>query len=215
MLTKLKKHRYKLYIIGYITLILGSGIFITHPQHAKLCCNKFARIITAPNEIKGSVITLKKLQDDYFIDYHNMFSHIVRDAFEAPKHIGLDYTIRSLRRIMQQSAEGNTLFYCIFNNTDKRLVGGVEIRAYNEFDNGQLGIWLNEQYWGGGRVQEALRLISDAYFAQNPKLASYIAHVRPWNKRSYKALLKFGFIDLGYKEATNRHILEYHKPHKN
>src|SRR5438093_1246840 len=73
------------------------------------------------------------------------------------------------------------------------------------------GWWLNEGYWGGGRAQEALNLITKTYFRLKPKETSYIAHVRLWNKRGYQALKKGGFEDVGYfyeEGKAARHILE-------
>lgn len=202
-------------IIGLVVLvgtILLATLAVFQPNNKTLSCIYNPSTSQPQATIQGSIISLKKLHEAFFIDYHNMFSHVVREAFESPRHITIEYTIRSLRRIIRQTNENKTLYYCIFDNHDNRLIGGIEIREYNEHDNGQLGFWLNENYWGGGRAQEALQLITNAYFAKYPQLKSYIAHVRPWNKRSFYALKKFGFIDLGYKEQSNRHIMQYNKP---
>ena len=210
----MKKHLYTASALcGLIIIALGS-IFITQPRHATMSCNRFYGITSAPECIPGKIVTLKKLKDEYFIDHHNMFSNTVRDSFESPKHITLDYTIRYLRRIMQNCDEEKSLYYCIFDNKDNVLIGGIDIRERNELDNGQLGCWLNEHYWGHGRMQEALKLITKTYFALHPEATDYIAHVRPWNKRSYHALRKFGFADKGYiyeNGKATRHLMEYRK----
>lgn len=166
----------------------------------------------APEVVPGKIVTLKKLREEYFIDWHNMFSAKVRDLFESPKHITLDYTINILRYIMELNNKGETLYYCIFDNKDNRLIGAIEVREKNDIDPGQMGCWLNENYWGGGRIQEAYKLIAQTYFKLKPNEPSFDAHVRTWNIRSYKAMKKFGFVDLKTVKASDgkadRHVLE-------
>lgn len=166
----------------------------------------------APDTVPGKLVTLKKLREEYFIDFHNMFSSKVRELFESPKHITLDYTIRILRYIMELNDKGETLYYCIFDNKDNRLIGAIEVREKNDIDPGQMGCWINENYWGGGRIQEAYKLIGQTYFNLKPQEKSFDAHVRVWNIRSYKAMKKFGFIDVGTVKASDgkadRKVLE-------
>lgn len=166
----------------------------------------------APDVVPGKIVTLKKLREEYFIDWHNMFSAKVRDLFESPKHITLDYSIRVLRFIMELCDKGETLYYCVFDNKDNRLIGAIEVREKNDIDPGQMGCWLNENYWGGGRIQESYKLIAQTYFKLKPNEKSFDAQVRTWNGRSYKAMKKFGFIDLGTIKASDgkadRRLLE-------
>ena len=99
---------------------------------------------------------------------------------------------------MEQSALGNQLHYLIYDNPTNKIIGSVEIRELDNINPGQLGCWVNENYWGGGRFQEALHLINKTYFKLKPKADSYIAHVRLWNDRSYRALKKYGLVEEGY-----------------
>ncbi len=168
----------------------------------------------APDIIRGNIITLKKLREEHFIDWHNMYSNKVRELFLSPKHMTLDMTIWQLRHLMASSDKGETLYYCIFDNKDDRLVGGIEIRE--NAPPGDLGCWINENYWGGGRSKEAIKLISKAYFQLNPHKNSYEAHVYEWNKRSLKAMKKAGLVEVkmipksaDYKDA--RYVLEYRR----
>ncbi len=172
-------------------------------------------LLAPPAELKGKVITLRPLTENLFIDHHNSFSANVRKNLEFPEVITLGYTIRYLQEEMQKAKDGKMLLYCIFDNKDNNFIGSIEIREKNDVDPGQLGCWLNEAYRGGGRIQEALRLITETYFRLHPEAHHYIAHVRPWNKASYKALIKFGLKDIGYYYQNGkpaRHILEYTKP---
>lgn len=172
-------------------------------------------ILTAPpEEVKGKIITLRALKKDYFIDYHNAFSTIVRQNLEFPEFITLDYTLHYLQDQLSKAQSGKILLYCIFDNKDKKLIGEIEIREKNDDDPGQFGWWINEAYWGGGRAREALKLIADIYFRLKPQEKSFIAHVRLWNKRGYNAIKKAGFVDVGYfyeGGKASRYIVEYRK----
>ena len=165
-----------------------------------------------PAEVKGSIVTLRELKEEHYIDFHNMFSDIVRKNLEFPEHITLNYTIRFLQMEQERINTGEMVAYCIFDNKDNKLIGWIDIKDKNDIDPGQLSCWVNEAYWGGGRLQEALKLITDVYFRVKPHEHDYIAHVRLWNKRSYHALKKFGLQDVGYfyeDGKASRYILEY------
>jgi len=216
MINKLftQSNRVKYLALGVTFIIAGVGSYITYywnKQHPEI----EIQALTAPTEIKGKIVTLRPLKEEYFIDYHNMFSQTVRKAFELPESITLNYTIQYLHNKKHSADEGKVLMYCIFDNKDNKLIGHLEIRDLNDLDPGQFTCWINENYWGGGRFQEAVDLISKAYFKLHPKEKSYIAHVRLWNKRSYHALKKYGFQDLGYyyeDGKPTRHILELKRP---
>jgi len=165
----------------------------------------------APDEVPGKIITLKKLKEEYFIDFHNMYSSTVRKAFEQSETTTLGYMIDYLHREMEQDRKGQQLMYCIFDNKDNKLIGALEIREKNSYDPGQFSCWTNEQYWGGGRIQEATKLITNVYFRLKPHEKSYIAHVRVWNKRSYHALKKAGFKEIAFfyeNGKATRYIME-------
>jgi len=169
----------------------------------------------APTEIKGNIITLRRLKEEYFVDYHNMFSPVARKGLEFPESITLSYTIAYLHEEMRNAAKGKMLEYCIFDNKDNKLIGYLDIRDYDPTDVGQFGCWINENYWGGGRFKEAVDLISKAYFKLHPNEQKYIAYVRLWNKRSYHALKKCGFLETGYYYVDGQpggHILEFKRP---
>jgi RimJ/RimL family protein N-acetyltransferase len=172
-------------------------------------------LTTPPEEVKGSVITLRLLKEEHFIDYHNMFSATVRQGLEFPEAITLGYTIQYLRTELQKMKEGKMLQYAIYDNKDQILIGAIEIRELNDIDPGQEGVWINEKYWGGGRFQEALKLITKVYFKLHPNEKRYITHIRLWNKRSYLAHKKAGLKDVGYfyeDGKATRYILEMPRP---
>ena len=168
----------------------------------------------APAEIRGSVITLKTLKEDYFAELHNMFSNACRKGLDFPGVIDFAYMIRYLRELERRAQITKGIHNVIFDNGDNKPVGSIEVREADPEDYGQLGMWINEKYWGGGRIQEALKLISKAYFDLYPEAKDYIAFARPWNQRSYKALLKAGFVDEGLKYADKTPIWYQLRLHK-
>jgi len=190
--------------IGYSAYKLGTYVY-----------EQTTTLSAPPEEIVGSKVTLRKLTESNYLDYHNMFSNEVRRALEFPEVITLGYTIQYLRGEQKKANEGSMLMYLIFDNKDKKLIGSLEIRDKNEDDPGQFGIWVNEAYWGGGRSKEAFDLIAKTYFRLKPHEKSFIAHVRLWNQRSYHACKKFGFKEIGYfyeGGKPTRYILEYTRP---
>ncbi len=194
------------FVIAILSILTFTTIVITQR------CDVGVSAVQAPEVIVGKAVTLKQLKEEYFIDYHKMFSPEVRKNLEFPAQITLTYTINYLRQELRRSAVGDMLMYVIFDNKDGKLIGSTEIRELNDQDPGQVGIWLNENYWGGGRAAEALALITEAYFKLHPEHDSYIAHVRLWNTRSFKLLTKFGFKDEGFfyeHGEPARHILRY------
>jgi RimJ/RimL family protein N-acetyltransferase len=143
-----------------------------------------------------------------------MFSSDVRKSMEFPEIITLNYTIRYLKLKMEQCKEGKRLMYCIFDNKSNKLVGSIEIREKDPDDPGQFTWWINENYRGGSRAVEALKLIARTYFRLHTDRDRFIAHVRLWNKRGYNALKKGGFKEVGYfyeDGKPTRYILEYYK----
>jgi RimJ/RimL family protein N-acetyltransferase len=192
-------------IISLIPIGYGAYRLVRHLHEST------AILTSPPQEVKGKIVTLRQLKEEYFVSFHNMFSNLVRKNLEFPEFITLGYTIRYLQELQRKASEGKMLVYCIFDNKDNKLIGAINIKEKSEAVLGQLGWWINEAYWGGGRAQEALTLMSKTYFKLKPHEKSYIAHVRLWNKRGYLALKKNGFQDVGFfyeGGKPTRYILE-------
>jgi len=64
---------------------------------------------------------------------------------------------------------GNVFFFVIIYKQTNKLKGAVTIRDPQVYA-GQLHSWINEQFWGHNRYQEALKLLSDYFF---PKLINH------------------------------------------
>lgn len=147
----------------------------------------------AHHEIKGDLVTLRLLSKDHFADYAHMFSPTVRHALQVPT---VDNELTYLHERLSKVRQGSTLFYCVFDNSQNKLIGAIEIRDQAHYP-GQLYCWLNEQFWGGGRYQEALHLAARTYF-QSTQERFFTARVDITNQRSYQALRKCGFAQDGF-----------------
>jgi RimJ/RimL family protein N-acetyltransferase len=206
-----KKHSRLLVVVA--TLALAGGGYVGY-QWYTTAYEDWRPISVAPDEVRGRGVILRKLKESFFIDFHNMFSRDVRQNIEFPEYIDLDYTIRFLKYEMERDRTGKQLMYCIFDAKENKLIGTLEIREKNDKDPGQFGCWLNERYRGGGRIQEAIKLITNIYFRLTD-VPLFTAHVRLWNKRSYRALLKAGFTDTGkfyYEDGKpTRYLLEFRR----
>jgi len=146
--------------------------------------------------MKGELVELQPLQRDFFDEYLSMFSPVVREPLRVPS---LENEHSYLEQQLKKAQQGQTHFYCIFDTADQQLIGAIEIRDSAE-NAGQLYCWLNERFWGGGRYQEALELAAQSYF-QATGQRYFTAHVDIANKRSYFALKKCGFADLGLRHG--------------
>jgi len=143
-------------------------------------------------EVRGQLVTLRLLHKDHFADYVQMFSPTVRHVLHVP---GVENELAYLHERLSKVRQGTTLFYCVFDNQGDKLIGAIEIRDQVEHQ-GQLYCWLNEQFWGNGRYQEALSLAAQTYFDTTQE-HFFTARIDVSNQRSYHALRKCGFAQDG------------------
>jgi RimJ/RimL family protein N-acetyltransferase len=210
------KQKYIIALLSSIAIVLSISIFIkkrntgkiqpviTHTQSASSAVNipkknfiKKRKKPVYPQVIPGKIVTLKVLSPTYAFDYYKMFSPKVRKGLGFQEKITFSYVENRIRYEVGKMKKGSRIVYSIWDNKVDKFIGTIQIREKNKEEPGQLGMWLNENFWGGGRIQEAMYLISRAYFDSRPTTDSYIAFVRPWNPRSYKSLIKFGFKKIG------------------
>lgn len=143
------------------------------------------------------VYKLIPLEEKYFASYVAQFSEVVR----RPLHVkSLDAEREYLQGALRRQLSGLTFFYLIIENKSDQVIGAVEIRAPEQF-RGQLYTWLNEQYWGSGIFQYALREAASDYFSKT-RAHFFDATVDVDNVRSYRALKKASFADLGIQQGA-------------
>jgi ribosomal-protein-alanine N-acetyltransferase len=227
MLSKQKKYNYikigSLFLIGIIAL--GLGAYFWKNLSEKSPVYEFPLATEIPDQyldiskmnsvLKGEKITLKILKEDYIEQYHDVFSADVRRGLSFSAAVDDEnYTINYVSWHLDRQAKGEMIEYVIFDNGDNKLIGSIDIRGIHQNDPGQLGCWINDNYRGGGRMQEGLKLITEEYFrVTGAPLVS--ALIEPFNIASYKALTKFGFKQRTsfktYKRIYN--TFEYANPH--
>jgi [ribosomal protein S5]-alanine N-acetyltransferase len=144
------------------------------------------------NELKGRDVTLRPLQIDQIDNYLKAFSPEVQSAlFVDSPQSEREY----LEECIKKSDQGDAVFFCIFDNLQNNIIGAIEIRPSPQH-SGQLYCWLNEGYRGKGILRDAMRLAAEAYFMLTGRIF-FNAHVDICNHRSYRALKKCGFADMG------------------
>ncbi len=144
------------------------------------------------SELKGRDITLRPLSIEYIDAYLKSFSYDVQAAvFVDSPQSERDYLIEGI----EKCDKGDSVFFCIFENQHNNLIGAIEIRPSLQH-SGQLYCWLNEAYRGRELLKEAMNLAAKEYFKLTGRIF-FNAHVDVTNMRSYKALKKCGFADMG------------------
>ncbi len=161
--------------------------------------------------IQGKITTLKILSLDDAFNYYTMFSEKVRKFFEFPEKMTFSEVEYQIKSELKDLKAGEFIGYTIWDNKDNKLIGNIQIRSKENSKThpGQLSMWLNEKYWGGGRIQDAMLLISKEYFDMFPNEDSYNAYVREWNIRSIKSMEKFGFKKTGITKYKNKPNILY------
>lgn len=196
------KQKFSLALVAATILALSMTWYVSKQHVKKIDTTPIVQQVSTkkpvyPDVIKGKVVTLKKLALTDAFDYFKAYSPIVRKHMESPEKITFSYAEANVRELVKRMNEGLIIIFAIWDNKTETFAGTIQIREENDEDPGQLGIWLNEAFWGKGLNQEAMLLASKAYFDANPHKKSYSAWVRPWNPRSFKSLLKFGFKQVG------------------
>jgi len=148
-----------------------------------------------PETIKGKKITLNRLCKNHFEQYHAMFSPKIKTIIKSLVSHNLENTASFLTDKLAEIVSGKISIYCILDNKQDKLIGAIELRKPSN-PNGQLGAWINENYWGGGRYQEVLDLLLKNYFrAKHTEVFKILVGVN--NTRSIKAHEKYGFTVVG------------------
>jgi RimJ/RimL family protein N-acetyltransferase len=148
------------------------------------------------HSVTGTLITLRPLKKEYIDDYIEEFSPQIRSLV----HVDSQEAERAyLMAELEKQQQGKTMFYVIFDNETEQLIGAIEIRDPYE-SRGQLYCWINERYWKTGRFREAITLATKEYFTLTGRFFVN-ALVDVTNERSYHALKKVGFADVGIMQG--------------
>lgn len=97
------------------------------------------------------------------------------------------------------------LNFAITRRTDKKLIGGIELRLDPENENGELGYWIGKPYWGCGYATEAARVVV-AYGFKVLRLNRLHAKYFKRNAASGRVLEKIG---MRYEICRRQHIRKW------
>jgi ribosomal-protein-alanine N-acetyltransferase len=106
------------------------------------------------------------------------------------------------RRLVRQNKEmlaGRGLFFLVFSNQSKAVIGGFNFNnvQYGAARSASLGYWLDEGLQGNGYMSETAQLAME-YAFKELHLRRLNAACLPNNHRSAKLLLKLGFEEEGF-----------------
>ncbi len=114
-------------------------------------------------------------------------SRFLLDRFPYP------YTMESARNFLA-FATNSPFKYLYAIEVNQEAVGGIEIQLLedNYVNNGEMGFWLGEAFWGQGIAKSAIAQITNMVFSET-KITRIIAKTFGENVASQKLLLKCGF----------------------
>ncbi len=92
--------------------------------------------------------------------------------------------------------------YGIFNRETQEYMGIASVIRFNEFDSAEIGYWLGTRFQGKGYVQEAVRLLEDAFL---PNLIRLVIRNDVKNQRSARVAEKLGY----HKDGIMRSAIKY------
>ena len=97
------------------------------------------------------------------------------------------------------------LNFAIIHRTDKKLIGGIELRLDRENESGELGYWIGKPYWNCGYATEAARAVV-AYGFEVLKLNRVHAKHFKRNAASRRVLEKIGMC---YEGCLRQHVKKW------
>ena len=97
------------------------------------------------------------------------------------------------------------LNFAIIRRTDKKLIGGIELRLDRENESGELGYWIGKPYWNCGYATEAARAVV-AYGFEVLKLNRVHAKHFKRNAASRRVLEKIGMC---YEGCLRQHVKKW------
>lgn len=92
--------------------------------------------------------------------------------------------------------------YGIFNRETQEYMGIASVIHFNEFDSAEIGYWLGTRFQGKGYMQEAVRLLENAFL---PHLIRLVIRNDVKNQRSAHVAEKLGY----HKDGVMRSAIKY------
>ena len=110
-----------------------------------------------------------------------------------------------IRSCSEKFEKDEALNFAITLRTDKKLIGGIELRLDRENESGELGYWIGKPYWNCGYATEAARAVV-AYGFEVLKLNRVHAKHFKRNAASRRVLEKIGMC---YEGCLRQHVKKW------
>jgi len=140
-------------------------------------------------------IKLRKLRisDAEFISACAKNKEITKYTFVIPPPFSIKEAKKFIRKAQQDMRDKRAYEFGIELTREEKLIGTINLLNINyKNQNANIGLWLDEEYWGRGFSKKAVKLMLG--FAFNKlKLKRIQARVLHKNTRSQKLLESLGF----------------------
>jgi len=170
-------------------------------------------------ELEGKKVVLKPYSESMFPEYVKNFTQIASQGYKLfpwgiPAQKAQQVLWRHLahRRAYTLNKKFFFIHYCIFDKESGQLVGEIEVRR--NMPPGDMGIWLNENFWGKGIMKEAVHLIAREYFRVYPSISSFSSAAASWNINSIKGHLNAGFKPSGFSHDAVSNLKSFIEANK-
>lgn len=140
---------------------------------------------------QDTLVYIRFFEPSYIEYYFNNLSQAVCSVLHI---VSADQEQDYLLNELEQQRKGNTLIFALFSHAH-HFLGIIMIRS-SEKSRGQLYCWIHERWWNFGYFGQGMQLAQQEYFSLTNDFF-FTAHVDVSNVRSYYALKKNGFADLG------------------
>ena len=110
-----------------------------------------------------------------------------------------------MRACSDKFKKDEALNFAVTRRTDKRLIGGIQLRLEQENERAELGYWIGKPYWNHGYATEAARAVV-AYCFEVLKLNRIYAYHFTRNSASGRVLEKIG---MRYEGCRRQHTKKW------
>ena len=125
--------------------------------------------IVVPDKIEGTVVSLRALELGDLAAYAQAFvdDPALGPAWgieEDPDEVELQ---RRLGNAEEGLREGRWVEFAVIDHQSDRYAGGVILHSFDwRHEHAEVGLWLLQEFRGGGRATEAVRLVVDWAFSK-------------------------------------------------
>ena len=126
------------------------------------------------------------------VSEHEVSRHTTRVPYPYPAGEAAQFVVRSLENL----AHGTSLSLAIEDKKSDRPMGFIALGLDAIRNEGELGYWLGQPYWGQGYMSEAVRAVTECGLSRL-NLSRVHARVFTGNPASMQVLRKAGLVECG------------------